>query len=157
MCFFRTWEHLSLWDLSFLRTLLHFDYLASKGHILTQKLALLKQAPTQISIDVNPMPIALDEMENRVWKDLAVRVERSAGSLDVHWVEVREGTQPRGRLLRMRSEHGHINSELVAHAATLSEAPTKVSPRPSSAMIAELFLMDVLMGPLIWTSNYDGA
>jgi len=136
---FRDEEVLGVRDLIFLRDAVQSDYFAARGEFYAQKLFFLhhdRNMPTITSFDyirgrppikVEIVPRSGGPRQGAVdvarWTDLASRVTRSGGKMDLHFVQVRDGSQMRLGIFRMRFAHSQVHDELLALATTVPAAP----------------------------------
>ncbi|KAJ7452661.1 hypothetical protein FB451DRAFT_1282808 [Mycena latifolia] len=115
-------------DLAFLRALVQSDYLGARKELFGKKFMLMNRAPgtpvfTTFDYTEGRVSLRVEELQERpddlavrnvaVWRNLASRVSRSSGRLEIHWVVVREGTEARRRIFRMRFDHSQVHDGLV--------------------------------------------
>ncbi|KAJ7810157.1 hypothetical protein B0H14DRAFT_3480851 [Mycena olivaceomarginata] len=111
---FRLGEVLSCRDLSFLRELVHVDFLRNHSQILTQAVTWLASYSV---IKVGPMDDGLYQDPRA--EHLAARSAMSGGRMVLHRVVVREGAGMRIRMFRMRFRDRQMHEQLLTLAKSL--------------------------------------
>jgi len=104
-------------DKSFLRALLHHDYLASKSSLLVAQVKCLRLRPhtiTYMMFDYStpgvPLKISVgftDALDN-IWEDYVGRAAWSEGRLQLHLLKVGDGPRTRTTAILLRSATGKV-------------------------------------------------
>jgi hypothetical protein len=128
-------------ELSFMRDLLHADYLAHRGEICIKQVAYMQRYPgtvfyTEFRYGKGPVEIEVCGVDMRLgwrewdldWAYATRRLAQCAGMMSLHLMVVWERGRERGHMFPMRSRDSQLNDRLehIARSAQPEDWPRLV-------------------------------
>ncbi|KAJ6502413.1 hypothetical protein C8R45DRAFT_976565 [Mycena sanguinolenta] len=145
-------------DRSFMRALLHHDYLRMKHSILTEELVFLRSNPgtpfhvrfdyctpsVTGTVQVSVEAISSFPLDNDMWRYQVARVKESGGRLEMHVMQVLDGGCNSVWLYPLRSSSGDRRTglEILAAETTVGDARDQAD-RMEIQRLAELDILEV--------------